>query len=284
MDYLAEEAHRKLPPPTYATEKRHVTPRSTLKPNLEAQTTISFAPDATFGPWGSPSTPVNEWLIPVKSASDGLIYKPYTGPFAPNAGCIAPVCGGCRALSLTRLDGDYLNTVYAVPTTIQQGIGIYTRPASLGRPGCFQTHSLPMINTFSSSSAVEQTSPFATSCSSGLDNHRVSTYNISYIAPYQSSYDVTSQNREIMIDSTGNLQVLKGSDILHDRTASNPDRGLLSLFPHAPIVQMSKHPDQNDNTEQQIRVIKVVPHNPKSASESAARIFWSIQEERKQHK
>ena len=36
-------------------------------------------------------------------------------------------------------------------------------------------------------------------------------------------------------------------------------------------------------TRQQTQVIKVVPHNRKSATESAARIFQSIQEERKQH-
>ncbi|KAK0597868.1 hypothetical protein LWI29_029337 [Acer saccharum] len=47
-----------------------------------------------------------------------------------------------------------------------------------------------------------------------------------------------------------------------------------------PIVQAS---DQNAQTnEQQSRVIKVVPHNPRLATESAARIFQSIQEGRKQ--
>ncbi|XP_009771093.1 ELF3-like protein 2 isoform X2 [Nicotiana sylvestris] len=40
---------------------------------------------------------------------------------------------------------------------------------------------------------------------------------------------------------------------------------------------------EDHNTEQRIQVIKVVPHNPKTAPESAARIFRSIQEERKLH-
>jgi EARLY FLOWERING 3 protein len=48
-----------------------------------------------------------------------------------------------------------------------------------------------------------------------------------------------------------------------------------------PTLQAS-YPNAQTN-EQQARVIKVVPHNRRSATESAARIFQSIQEERKQY-
>ncbi|XP_027125849.1 ELF3-like protein 2 [Coffea arabica] len=273
LDHVAEEAHGKLPPPAYETENRYDTPKSPLKP-YSGVTPMTFAIEAKFGPWCFPAPPGNQWLIPVKSPSEGLVYKPYAGPCPPTLGCIAPIYGGCGTMCLTRMDAEHVNcTAYGIP-------------ASLGRSCCFQPHALPVMNTENSSSAAEQTSPFVTGRSSRPDNHRVATYDINYIIPYRSLDAITSHRTGIMTDSTRIMQVSKSCSDFPGSTASNLNERVqadeLSLFPMTPTLQRSKHPIQNNNNEQQIQVIKVVPYNPKSASESAARIFQSIQEEKKQ--
>lgn len=284
LDYVAQDAHRKLSVPTYDSEKGHFTPKSALNPYPGALSPTSYVLDASIGPWCFHTSPGNQWLVPVRSPSEGLIYKPYTGPFPPIASCITPVYGGCDNMSLTRNDGDSVSATYGIPTSNQQGIGVYSGPAALGRL-CFQTNALPMINTSNLSLAVKQTNPLATGSSSGQDNPCLST-DINYTIPYRIPCDVTSQKSGIMTESSRTMAVLKGRDF-QGNTDNIPEErtqgDALSLFPTKPTVQMSPHPIQNHNTEQQIQVIKVVPHNPKSAYESVARIFQSIQEERKQH-
>ncbi|KAL3511718.1 hypothetical protein ACH5RR_024435 [Cinchona calisaya] len=276
LDYASEDAHRKLPIPTYDTEKGHVTPKSALKPYPGPLTSTSFALDARIGPWCFNTPPGNQWLVPVRSPSEGLIYKPYTGPYPPIAGYVAPFYGGCGTMSSTR-NGDCVNTAYGFPASNHQDVGVNSRPVEFGR-SCFQTYALPMMNTSNSSSAVEQMNPFAT------------VRDINYVVPYRSPCDVTSQKSGIMTDCSRNMPISKGSDFqgstnttttTHDDERKQGD--VLSLFPTTPTAQMSQQAVKNHNTEQQIQVIKVVPHNPKSASESAARIFRSIQEERKQY-
>ena len=58
-------------------------------------------------------------------------------------------------------------------------------------------------------------------------------------------------------------------------------RDVLPLFPMVPAEPESV--PQSLETGQHTRVIKVVPHNRRSATASAARIFQSIQEGRKQN-
>lgn len=279
LDYVAEGAHGKLPSPAYETENRYGTPKPPLKPYLGV-TALTSAAEAKFGPWWFPAPSGNQWLIPVKSPTEGLVYKPYAGPCPPTLGCISPIYVGCGTMCLTRMDAEHVNcTAQSVPVS-------NTAPASLDCSSCFQPHALPVMNTANSSSATARTSPFVTAHSSRLDNHDASTYDINYNIPYQSSDASTSQRNGIMTDSTRNMQVSKSCRVFPGSTASNLDERVqadeLSLFPTTPTAQRSKHPIQNHNNKQQTQVIKVVPHNPKSASESAARIFQSIQEERKQ--
>lgn len=40
------------------------------------------------GPWCFPPPPGNQWLIPVRSPSEGLVYKPYPGPCFPSIGIV----------------------------------------------------------------------------------------------------------------------------------------------------------------------------------------------------
>ncbi|KAK1576792.1 hypothetical protein Q3G72_016537 [Acer saccharum] len=65
----------------------------------------------------SPWCPGNQWLISVMSPSEGLVYKPYTGPCPPTAGFVAPFYGSCGPVSLTPAGGDFLSTAYGVPAS-----------------------------------------------------------------------------------------------------------------------------------------------------------------------
>ncbi|PQM38380.1 protein EARLY FLOWERING 3 [Prunus yedoensis var. nudiflora] len=64
-----------------------------------------------------------------------------------------------------------------------------------------------------------------------------------------------------------------------DQNAEGSDA--LQLFPMAPVIPEGVA--QPHDSGQPTRAIRVVPHNPRTATASAARIFQSIQEERKQH-
>ncbi|KAK1562193.1 hypothetical protein Q3G72_007879 [Acer saccharum] len=225
--------------------------------------------------------PGNQWLISVMSPSEGLVYKPYTGPCPPTAGFVAPFYGSCGPVSLTPAGGDFLSTAYGVPASHQQGIGILPGNPPLGQT-YFPPYGMPVMNPSISSSAVKQMSPFPGTWTK--DNH-LSVGDINFIMPNQSSCDMSSQMSRAISCFLGKFQDSKESEV-QGSTASSPaaERAkgdALPLFPMEPIVQAS---DQNAQTnEQQSRVIKVVPHNPRLATESAARIFQSIQEGRKQY-
>ena len=81
--------------------------------------------------------------------------------------------------------------------------------------------------------------------------------------------------------SLKNSQESNDSDV-HGSTASSPPEkhkfDVLPLFPTEP----THHTDEYQQKQQPLpRAIKAIPHNSTSASESAARIFRSIQEERR---
>ncbi|KAI4380881.1 hypothetical protein MLD38_007020 [Melastoma candidum] len=80
------------------------------------------------------------------------------------------------------------------------------------------------------------------------------------------------------------IQASKDSE-LQGSTGSSPRQQTESPapFPAAPSAPMTDGCSQPVEAVQSTRVIKVVPHNPRSARESVARIFLSIQEERKQY-
>ncbi|VFQ93907.1 unnamed protein product [Cuscuta campestris] len=199
----------------------------------------SPAHEAKSGPWCLPAA--NQWLVPLRSPSEGLVYKPYSGPCPPPGAILAPLYGGCR------------------PLNISYGIGLFPSP-SVGQ-AYFQPYAMPVINS--------------------------STRDPSLVKPYGTkAIHNTSHGAQSGIVSNGahqSLQTDRGSD-LQGSTASSPsERDALSLFPTKPTGEDSDRPVHNQNSRQAFRVIKVVPHKPNTASESAARIFKSIQEERKQH-
>ena len=98
------------------------------------------ASDAKPPPWFFPPPPPgNQWLVPVMSPSEGLVYKPYAGPCPPTSCLMLPFYGG-----------DFSNTH-------RQRIGNYGH-------AYFPPYGMPPMNLSVSSSAVEQVSLFATSC------------------------------------------------------------------------------------------------------------------------
>ncbi|KAF3450647.1 hypothetical protein FNV43_RR06736 [Rhamnella rubrinervis] len=232
--------------------------------------------------WCIHPPPGNQWLVPVMSPSEGLVYKPYTGVCLPTAGCVAPMYGSCGPVSLNPGNGDLLNAAYGFPPSNHPGIGIVPGTHPLGQT-YFPPYGMPVTNPSISGSAVKQMSPFGGGRSNEQEN-QLSIGEINLRTLNQSSCNMSSQMSRVMSCRVEKFQAPKGSE-LQGSTASSPSETLttkvdaLPLFPTAPTVQES---DQNtQTTERQIRVIKVVPHNPRSATESAARIFQSIQEERK---
>lgn len=148
--------------------------------------------------------PIKQWLIPVISPSEGLVYKPYTG--------LSPPTGNFGSTSLTPM-------------------------------GCTKTFS----------SAQRLFFPFGT-------NAPIVGQYVEKLSPSTGAHMQAQQ-------SSSNMS--RHSEIQGSSTAGSPSErahiDTLPLFPTEPKA---------------VEVVKVVPHNPGSASESAARIVRSIQEER----
>ncbi|XP_010244364.1 PREDICTED: protein HEADING DATE 3B [Nelumbo nucifera] len=246
------------------------------------------------GPWCFHPPPGNQWLVPIMSPSEGLIYKPYVGPCPPTAGFMAPVYGGRGPLSLPPMAGDFMNTAYGVPASHQQGIGVIPGAPPVGQT-YFPPYGVPVLSPGISASAVEQRNPMAGSHPNG-HSERLSTGDANFKMHYQSSYNNSNQKSETISCHIWKFQTSKDSE-LQGSTASSPcersqgsgsgnvaeGRDALPLFPMAPAVQVQDQVPKSHSSGQQTRVIKVVPHNRRSATESAVRIFQSIQKERQQY-
>ncbi|XP_020105644.1 protein HEADING DATE 3B [Ananas comosus] len=190
--------------------------------------------------------PPNQWLIPVMSPSEGLIYKPYSGPCPPAGSIMAPLYPSCPPLSQPSSAGDFMNSPFngapALPTNYFPPFGWVNGEA--------KQHSI-------SSSNMSQLNSDAFS---------------GYLWKFHASKESEIQG------STASSPCKK---------AERDGRDALPLFPMAPAANESasqKSPSRSADSRRgnPARVIKVVPHNARSASASAARIFRSIQEERHQ--
>ncbi|XP_076948721.1 protein HEADING DATE 3B-like [Bidens hawaiensis] len=177
----------------------------------------------------------NQWLVPVRSPSEGLVYKPLAGPSPPPVGLMPPVYG----MSLTPSNADFLTCGYNILTSYQQGISVFPSTSlltSYGFPAITKQICSPMLDDSLNYNKINKTA-----CNMDSD-----------------------------------LQGSSGS------TSNERKKDELPLFPTTPMVQNSDNQcPEEKGSDERIKVIKVVPHNPKLASESAARIFQFIQEERK---
>ncbi|WCJ39647.1 hydroxyproline-rich glycoprotein family protein [Euphorbia peplus] len=238
-----EHVVEKLPlPPVHIETDKGLTQESNRESHSQPGTSVPVptATDTRTSPWCVPA-PGNQWLVPVMTPSEGLVYKPYTAPCHPHTGYMAPVYANCPPPSAG--NGDFLNAVYGVP-------------ASHAAPPFGQTYfspyAMPIMPSSVSGSAVEQ----------------------------QNSCNMSSQMSRTLSYRVEKVEASKESEIQGSTASSLPPRPnghALPLFPTEPTS------DQNaQSNEQQTHVIKVIPHNRRLATESAARIFQSIQEERNQ--
>ncbi|KAG4931515.1 hypothetical protein AAZX31_17G217800 [Glycine max] len=237
----------------------------------------NVASDNKTSPWCFNQTPGHQWLIPVMSPSEGLVYKPYPGP-----GFKGTMHGGCGGpFGQAPLSATFMNPAYQFPASHPVvGVSPFVPPAS---HTYFAPFGMPVMNQATSGSAVEQVNQFAAQGSHGQNGH----------SSVEGADFNTHHNQ-----SSSNLPVQKNGARLHvKKSQALKERGLQGSTRSSPSemaqgIRAGKIADGSDaqslslhavETRQQTQAIKVVPHNRKSATESAARIFQSIQEERKQH-
>ena len=251
--------------------------------NAVGKTSLPPAPidcqPSTCGPYSvnpqpGPGFTGHHWLVPVMSPSEGLIYKPYPGP--------GFVYGGCGPY------GPMMNPSFGFPASVQQGIGA---PPMVGGT-YFPPFGMPVMNRGTSGSAVDQVNR-----STGDLNQLSGGVAASYMQ-HQTSYDVSTQRdrdenqetvsltpkshapkrNEVQVSTASSPVTSPASEVQANQTAESHD--VLPLAPVVPLlVEKGPQPSDSDQT----RVIRVVPHNRRSANESAARIFQSIQNERQQY-
>lgn len=189
------------------------------------QVPVPVPPPADLGSWNYNPPPGHQWLIPVMSPSEGLVYKPYPGPAFMN-----PVYGGCGPMTGHNFGN------YGAPPSDQGPTGVHPfgPPAS---HGYFPAYNMPPVNP---------------------------------PVKFKASTDST-------------VQVNTASS----RSDKTRNRNPLPLFPTSPPAPAAAPVSTPAASEVEVvkpaRVIRVVPHNARSATASVARIFQSIQEERKQY-
>lgn len=278
---------------------------------------VALAPPtaSSLGPWCPPlhqPPGQQQWLIPMMSPAEGLVYKPYPGPgFSPTGFC------GPYGSSPVMM-GNFMNPAYGVPA--HQGMG-FVPGIPHANHGYFPAYGMSVTNVgvsgagSSSISAVGQVN-HPTEPSTGIQTGHVLRHESNHPQP-QSSCNNNIVSVPTTAPTASRLQPSKFSD-LQRRTGSSPpnDRAQLtrtssSLNPSAANELRGAEPgsftererdlsnvrrgDEQDElplfpmapatagAEQPTQVIRAVPHNARSAPASAARIFRSIQEERKHH-
>jgi protein EARLY FLOWERING 3 len=201
--------------------------------------------------------PQNQWPVPVLSPSEGLVYKPYTGPCPPAGSLLTPFYANFTPLSLP-------STAYGVPMPHQQQ---YMAPP--GTPAMpmnyFPPFTLPIMLPAAPRSAVEQGSHAAVSQPNGNVQSRISCNmsNPSGVWKFYASRDSEPQ-------ASSPCDRLQGDG-----------NGPMPFFPVSSVQNARPQPSSRSE-DKPGHVIRVVPHNAQTASESAARIFRSIQMERRQ--
>lgn len=188
-----------------------------------------LTPDNRLTPWSFQPPPTHQWLVPVMSPSEGLIYKPYSGPCPPPAGFMAPLFGNYNPMNppgASSIAPSYMPTPYGVPSI--NPVNLQTEPNS------------------------------------------------------HSSCNITFPKSNAKIHASKDNELRGSTSSSPCERARGGGRDALHLFPIAPDVEASAWPSRSDDKEHRTRVIRVVPRHARSATESAARIFRSIQEERQQ--
>ncbi|CAN6336594.1 unnamed protein product [Urochloa humidicola] len=224
--------------------------------------------------WCIPPPP-NQWLVPVMSPSEGLVYKPYSGHCPPAGSFLAPFYASCAPVSLPSTAGDFMSTPYGIPMPHQpQHMGVPGPPPM--PPMYFPPFSMPVMNAAVSASAVEQVSHVAASRPNGhIEQHSRSSRNMSNL------------RSEALSAGIWRFHASKDSEVQGSSASSPFDRQQGEgrgppPFPSSSVGNGQPQPSSGSR-ENPGRVIRVVPHTSRTASESAARIFESIQMGRQQN-
>ncbi|TYJ17942.1 hypothetical protein E1A91_A09G087900v1 [Gossypium mustelinum] len=224
-----------------------------------------------LSPW-CVSPPGNQWLVPIMSPSEGLVYKPYTWPIPPTAGLLTPVYGSCGTVNLGVSGRDFLNTAKNLAASHQHDIEILRTDPPISQT-TFPHYGMPVMNPSVTGSALEQMS---------LVIAVQSKANFTMAQP--SSCNTSSQPSQAISYSTQKLPAPNETEIQGTTASSPSERAKVDALPLFPTEPPTTAANCDARTHQQrTKVIKVIPHNHVSATESAARIFQSIQEERKQY-
>ncbi|KAJ0248213.1 Protein EARLY FLOWERING 3 [Hirschfeldia incana] len=216
-----------------------------------------------------------QWLIPVMSPSEGLIYKPHPGP-----GHTGPVCGGYY--------GHFMPAPMVMGNFMGGGGGGQPPPfhPGMGFPshgnGYFPPYIMPsMMNPYYSGQPPHQPNE-------QMNNIQQQQSSVNEAASQQQqptrSHPRARKSRQ---GSTGSSREgNSGKNSFRPFSAVNDD----DKIDNTPEEMMTTTTTTTTTVTQTTRdgagvtrVIKVVPHNANLASENAARIFRSIQEERKQY-
>ncbi|KAM6541754.1 hypothetical protein CsatB_006201 [Cannabis sativa] len=241
--------------------------------------------DNGMGPWGFHQSAGPQWLVPVMSPSEGLVYKPYTGPGMMGAGFggHGPPFGPCPVPT------NFANSAYGIQHH-HQGVGVFPGNYPVGHP-YYPPYGMPISNSGKSGSAVEEGSQLSEPGSNGETGQ----------VPRAEVHSNTEQQGSCNLPTKKNVSIPKprNSNDFQGSTASSPRGGrggrtqengsshnapppppIAPVVPEVASFQPRLH--HHHDTNQPIRVIKVVPHNARTATESAARIFRFIQQEREQ--
>lgn len=256
---------------------------------------LPVAPDKKQNNWCM-NLPQNQWLVPVMSPSEGLVYKPYAGPCPPVGNLLTPFYANCTPLRLP-------STPYGVPMPHQ--------PQHVVPPGApamhmnyFPPFSMPVMNPVMPASAVEQGSHAAAPQPHGhMEQQSLITSNMSHPSgiwrflasrdsePQASSASSPFDRPQVQGDGSGPVSFFPTASVPNAQPqpssgGRNQQNHVIRVVPRnaqtASVLNAQPQPSSGGR-DQQNHVIRVVPHNAQTASESAARIFQSIQMERKQN-
>ncbi|XP_004251173.2 protein EARLY FLOWERING 3-like [Solanum lycopersicum] len=247
---------------------------SSCNPLSEKQLPTPVKHDSLMSPWYFNQPPGHQWLIPMMSPSEGLVYKPHSGPAV-----MSPVYGGCGPPGSTPMTGNFLASAYGLPFAPPTGHG-YFRPFGM-----------PVTNPAIPSPTQNQSNQVVASHSKGQLSGGRASFNIQH----PNSSNVGSES-DGTLPEVVRLYPSRDSE-LHASTAGSPSeitravdmgnstrgRSAFHHFPTSPAVDNPILRPQPHFPERPARAIKAIPHNARSATESVARIFQSIQEERKQY-
>ncbi|CAM0953401.1 unnamed protein product [Alopecurus aequalis] len=239
--------------------------------------------------WCAPPPP-NQWLVPVMSPSEGLVYKPYAGPCPPAGSFLAPFYAGCAPLSLPSTAGDFMASPYGIPMPHHhhqpQHMGVVGGPPPMP-PMYFPPFSMPVMNNpVVSASAVEQVSHAAPARPEHFSRTSCNMRNEAMSGGVWRFHSSAARDSERQGSSAASSPF--------DRQQQQQQGEARGALPPPPIpassagnnnggAQQQPQPSGGSKETPAARVIRVVPHTARTASESAARIFRSIQMERQQN-